>query len=897
MIIRCHECTTAFAVDDSKVEGKKFFFKCPSCSAENLIDNRAGDAMHVEDEAEQHHPHDDTHFEAAEGGAAAQEGSVATASAEAPADDAISDDFFDDVPETETDETPVSDFDDDFMTEERVMDNEDDEVDDFETSSETSSMDGDTDLELPEGLDNLDFSDVDTSQMDSEELDLDIPEIESSEETSVAGEGEEEMLEEFEDPHGDAFMPSHDTAEEGIYSAIIAGKTESDASIDSTGEEEPVEIADELDDGLDFSDDLMDDEIPEAGEGAELEELNESVGEESVPGLEITDDVDETPIELDVEESLDDLDIDDIMDDADTSEASDDESGVDIESELLNTEESIEDELFLDESEPVAEDDLLDEIPVYDHTSAESTDETTEDSFDTIDDEPMTLTPDDTEEIVSEEISADEEDVTIDLDSLDIDIIDEGELKTGEEIDDDELLPDLPVSSPDPEPAVDDDVTLDLDSLDIDLEENDELQTGEVVEEDEFAAPEPAPSALDDDNVTLDLDSLDIDLEENDELQTGEELDEDEKLTLEDAGLTLDELTAEVGDMEVYEESPSVSFDEDDEDEDIHLTLDEIDPTLSVHNLEDELRNEETTGSAGSDIDSLDEIGSYTEEDHLMTDDIDDLPEIEMDDDDEFYPEEERDASFDTSDDIDMEPVIPDSVLNDDDDDIVIEPLQDDYDEELLPDEEDDIPLVKDSTIKGNVTLSVDYALSSSRVGALLRLTGLVLFTQIPSLITFIIYSVLSVILGAINHLVVFATGEGREDFSQIIENTLRLGMSMGVSSIGTVEELPVPAGRPNIDYPLQFSVTYPVRNSRLLALARLSVVGIVILALPHILVLAALSLVVPVFTVAGLISVLFMGQWPALLFDYITLYYRYYARVMAYITGLVDSYPPFTLS
>ncbi len=40
MIVRCKQCNAAFAVDDSRVENRKFSFACPRCSFENIIDNR-----------------------------------------------------------------------------------------------------------------------------------------------------------------------------------------------------------------------------------------------------------------------------------------------------------------------------------------------------------------------------------------------------------------------------------------------------------------------------------------------------------------------------------------------------------------------------------------------------------------------------------------------------------------------------------------------------------------------------------------------------------------------------------------------------------------------------------------------------------------------------------------
>ena len=106
---------------------------------------------------------------------------------------------------------------------------------------------------------------------------------------------------------------------------------------------------------------------------------------------------------------------------------------------------------------------------------------------------------------------------------------------------------------------------------------------------------------------------------------------------------------------------------------------------------------------------------------------------------------------------------------------------------------------------------------------------------------------------------------------------------------------MPPAAGRKNIDYSMQMDVTYPVAYSRILALLRLTVIGIVFVTLPHILVLAVIGVTIPIIFLLGMISVLVTAKWPHFLFDILSRYYRYVARVMAFMTGLIDKYPSFT--
>jgi hypothetical protein len=194
----------------------------------------------------------------------------------------------------------------------------------------------------------------------------------------------------------------------------------------------------------------------------------------------------------------------------------------------------------------------------------------------------------------------------------------------------------------------------------------------------------------------------------------------------------------------------------------------------------------------------------------------------------------------------------------------------------------------------GAVNFSIDYSIRYSRVGALLRLFCLFLIALIPHFVVFFIYNILSVILGFLNHIIVLTTEKSVEDFSGIHENTLRYLLSISASSIGIVEEMPKFAGRDNIDYPLQLRVIYPIRSSRLLALLRLSVIGIVLMTLPHLLILAVLSLALLPAYIAGIFSIIITGGWPRMLFDFLTRYYRYVARVLAFSIGIVDVYPRF---
>jgi Domain of unknown function (DUF4389) len=77
----------------------------------------------------------------------------------------------------------------------------------------------------------------------------------------------------------------------------------------------------------------------------------------------------------------------------------------------------------------------------------------------------------------------------------------------------------------------------------------------------------------------------------------------------------------------------------------------------------------------------------------------------------------------------------------------------------------------------------------------------------------------------------------------------------------------------------------------------RLTTAFRLILAIPHLIVLAVLSLAVMVVVVIAFFAVLFTGRWPGGLRDFALGAGRWWLRVQAYLALLTDEYPAFSLS
>lgn len=101
--------------------------------------------------------------------------------------------------------------------------------------------------------------------------------------------------------------------------------------------------------------------------------------------------------------------------------------------------------------------------------------------------------------------------------------------------------------------------------------------------------------------------------------------------------------------------------------------------------------------------------------------------------------------------------------------------------------------------------------------------------------------------------------------------------------------------GRP--ESRLQFSVEYPYRPSRWLNAPVIGLPIKLMLATPHLLVLTGLYFLAGAIVFIASFALVFDRKFPAGLFEMVTGILRWGLRVYAYLLGLTDRYPPFSLS
>ena len=195
------------------------------------------------------------------------------------------------------------------------------------------------------------------------------------------------------------------------------------------------------------------------------------------------------------------------------------------------------------------------------------------------------------------------------------------------------------------------------------------------------------------------------------------------------------------------------------------------------------------------------------------------------------------------------------------------------------------------------VRFEVDYPEAPSRglalLGALFFLKALLL---IPHLIILYFLGIAGFIVFYIGYWAVLITGSYPQGLFAFVLGVQRWSTRTDSWLYGTVDGYP-PFSLSAVDYPTRLEVDYPEAPSRGLALLGALFLVKVILLLPHLIILAALAFVSLVVVYIGYWAVLITGRYPKGLFTLVVGVQRWNYRANAWLLGLTDRYPPFTLS
>ncbi len=97
--------------------------------------------------------------------------------------------------------------------------------------------------------------------------------------------------------------------------------------------------------------------------------------------------------------------------------------------------------------------------------------------------------------------------------------------------------------------------------------------------------------------------------------------------------------------------------------------------------------------------------------------------------------------------------------------------------------------------------------------------------------------------------------------------------------------------------YPIRLDIDVPASNSRFFAIPIVGAFVRFVILIPHFVILWALGAVVSILQLILWIPVLFGGKYPTWGYEIVGGYVRWYTLVLAYLFGLTDRYPPFSLS
>ena len=203
------------------------------------------------------------------------------------------------------------------------------------------------------------------------------------------------------------------------------------------------------------------------------------------------------------------------------------------------------------------------------------------------------------------------------------------------------------------------------------------------------------------------------------------------------------------------------------------------------------------------------------------------------------------------------------------------------------------------------VRFEADYPDSPSRVLALLGVLGIPLLfiyslkmvLLIPHIVVLIVLTIVNLIVVYIGYWVVLITGRYPDGMFNFVYGVMRWWARADSWIYGWSDRYP-PFRLGEADYPVRLEIDRPEAPSRLLALFGVLLVIIkLILLVPHLIILAALSYAMLASVYIGYWAALITGRYPEGLFNLVTGFQRWEYRVEAWLFGLTDRYPPLSLS
>jgi hypothetical protein len=195
----------------------------------------------------------------------------------------------------------------------------------------------------------------------------------------------------------------------------------------------------------------------------------------------------------------------------------------------------------------------------------------------------------------------------------------------------------------------------------------------------------------------------------------------------------------------------------------------------------------------------------------------------------------------------------------------------------------------------GPTTFAVDYPEQSSRLwAALFLLFGIKFLVLIVHAIILAVLQIGAFFVFVVAQPWILIAGRMPEGMHHYQTAVIAQGNKMNAWLYGLTDTLP-PFFLSDDPYPAETAVGHPAESSRLWAL--LNIVWLKPLALlPHLIILYVLQIVLMVVVFVAQIAILATGGMPRGMFDFVVGVMRWQTRVNAFLYGLRDEYPAFSL-
>ncbi|HXH21364.1 MAG TPA: DUF4389 domain-containing protein [Dehalococcoidia bacterium] len=167
---------------------------------------------------------------------------------------------------------------------------------------------------------------------------------------------------------------------------------------------------------------------------------------------------------------------------------------------------------------------------------------------------------------------------------------------------------------------------------------------------------------------------------------------------------------------------------------------------------------------------------------------------------------------------------------------------------------------------------------------------------MIPHMIVIALVGLVAVIVYFIATFAILFTGRFPAGMFRFVAGWQRWSTSVGAYFFGLADAYP-PFSTEQAGYPVVYEADYTDKSNRILNFPLFGLYIKELLLIPHLFVLAALALIGFVVLFVAQFAVLFTGQFPAGMHNYLAGVLRWSTRLNGYIYALTDRYPPFSLN